>query len=119
MSTGSRFASSSPRSPGRAFFVPGVASGERREEQAYAHLRERVRADTQREPRARRIFSIDCRFGGRDCQFEVGQPDPVGGVPVLAIFDVGGEERYAVCLEEPGRAPLRLGRHVYAIDEFR
>ncbi len=115
MSTRFRFASSSPREPGRTFFVPGVAPGQ--EEQAYARLREEVRAETAREPRPRRIFSLDCRLDGRDGQFEVGRPDPIAGADVLAIFDVGGDDRYAVRTAGADGA-TRLGKHVYSVAEF-
>jgi hypothetical protein len=115
MSTRFRFASSSPRDPGRTFFVPGVEPGE--QERAYARLRDEVRAQTDRVPHPRRIFSLDCRLGGRDGQLAVGAPHPVGGADVLAIFDVGGEDRYAV-LADGETGATRLGKHVYAVAEF-
>ncbi len=115
MSTRFRFASSAAPETGRTFFVPGVEPGE--QEHVYARLREEVRALTDREPRSRRIFSLDCRLGGRDGQLAVGAPHPVGGADVLAIFDVGGEDRYAV-LADGETGATRLGKHVYAVAEF-
>jgi len=47
----------------------------------------------------------------------VGRPDPIAGADVLAIFDVGGEERYAVCTAGADPA-MRLGKHVYSVAEF-
>jgi hypothetical protein len=80
-------------------------------------LRAAVRADTEREPRARRIFSLDCRLAGRDCALEVGAADPLSGDPVLAIFDVGGDLPYSVVTA--GDTPLRLHKKtVYAVTEF-
>jgi hypothetical protein len=102
--------------PQPAFFVPGVKPGDGREEEAYERLRLAVRTDTELEPRARRIFSVGCRFAGHDCVIEVGAPDPVDGDAVLAIFDVGGSEPYSVCTA--GGATLRLGKRVYAVTEF-
>ncbi len=115
MSTRFRFASSAAPELGRSFFVPGVEPGE--QEHAYARLREEVRAQTDRVPHPRRIFSLDCRLGGRDGQLAVGCPHPVGGTDVLAIFDVGGEDRYAVLTAGEADA-TRLGKHVYAVAEF-
>ncbi len=115
MSTRFRFASSTASEPGRAFFVPGVEPGD--QERAYERLRAEVRAQTDCEPRSRRIFSLECRLGGRDGQVVVGHPDPLGEGEVLAIFDVGGQDRYAVCTT--GSEPTgRLGKHVYAVSEF-
>ncbi len=95
-----------------AFFVPG---GD--DERAYAALRSAAGDETGRAAKPRRIFSISCRVAGRDCEIAVGAPDPVGGATVLAIFDVGGNDRYVVLTERPG-AGLRLGRHVYGVCEF-
>jgi hypothetical protein len=115
MSTRFRFASSAAPETGRTFFVPGVEPAE--QEQVYARLREEVRALTDREPRSRRIFSVDCRVGGRDGQLAVGEPHPTGGGDVLAIFDLGGKDRYAVCTSDAGPSG-DLGKHVYAVSEF-
>jgi hypothetical protein len=115
MSTRFRFASSAAPETCRTFFVPGVEPGE--QEREYARLRAEVRAQTACEPRSRRIFSLDCRLGGRDGQVVVGQSDPLGEGDVLAIFDVGGQDRYAVCTTGTGPSG-RLGKHVYAVSEF-
>ncbi len=83
----------------------------------YDRLREAVRVHTDRAPRARRIFSLNCRLAGRDCALEVGAADPVSGEAVLAIFDVGGDEPYSVVTA--GDTPMRLHKKsVYAVTEF-
>ncbi len=96
------------------FFIPGIDGNQ---EVEYARLRGVVRDVTQREPRARRIFSLSCRMDGRDCEVAVGQADPVSGGSVLAIFDVGGTEPYSVIVADD--APLRLSkRTIYSVTEF-
>ena len=99
---------------GPRFFLPG--SGPEHEVD-YDRLRDAVRAETEREPRARRIFSLDCRLDGRDCALEVGATDPVSGEAVLAIFDVGGDEPYSVVTA--GSTAMRLRKKtVYSVTEF-
>jgi hypothetical protein len=103
-----------------AFFVPGHTdtAAQDAQEQEYQRLRGAVRQLTQREPRARRIFSVGCRYAGRDCVIEVGGPHPVEGDPVAAIIDVGGDTPYHVCTGGPDEAPLPLGKRVYTVTEF-
>lgn len=96
--------------------MPGVRAGGRRVEDAYDTLRAAVRTETGLEPRARRIFSVGCRLAGRDRHIEVGRPHPLSGEPVLAIFDVGGAQPYAVCTASG--ETLRLDKHVYWVTEF-
>lgn len=104
---------------GPAFFLPGAAAADGEQEREYERLRECVRADTSREPRARRIFSLACRLDGRDASIEVGRPCPLDGRDVVAIFDVGGDEPYSVYTTDDGSAPaIRLGKHVYFVTEF-
>lgn len=106
--------------PSPAFFVPGVKKGAAKDahEQEYERLRGAVRELAQREPRKRRIFSVGCRYAGRDCVIEVGGPHPLEGDPVLAIIDVGGDTPYHVCTGGPGDPPLPLGKRVYTVTEF-
>jgi len=102
-----------------AFFVPGQPSGSAAEKLAYAQMREDVGVDAGATPRARRIFSIDCRVAGQDCVVQVGSPDPVDGVEILAIFDVGGDMRYSVCTGADGPHPaLRLSKRIYGARDF-
>ena len=102
------------------FFVPQQEPGSLAEERQYERMRDAVGADSSREPRKRRIFSVGCRVAGKDCVVEVGRPDPVEGSEVLAIFNIRGEdEPFLVCTAGGSRHPaLRLGRHVYAVTEF-
>lgn len=107
-----------PSSHGPQFFMPGSESGPAETERCYETLRETVGTETGLSPRARRIFSISCRYKGSNAVFEVGQPVPGGAGSVLAILDVGGDQPYCVRLtgDEP---PLRLGKRLYALTEFR
>jgi hypothetical protein len=100
-----------------AFFCPAAGISAREGKRQYARLRDAVRTQTGREPRARRIFSVDCRLAGRDCRVEVGQPHPVRNEAILAIFDLGGPEPYAICTDAGGPA-LRLDKRVYLVTEF-
>jgi hypothetical protein len=95
------------------FFVPGADD----DEALYELLRDAARDEADTEPRARRIFSLGCRVAGHDCSIEVGEPDPVEGRTVLAIFDVGGAERYSIRTAHPGTG-FRVSRHVYWVTEF-
>jgi len=103
-----------------AFFVPGLKNkgAQDAQEEEYQRLCGAVRQLTQREPRARRIFSVGCRIAGRDCVIEVGGPHPVEGDPVLAIIDVGGDTPYHVCTGSAGDEPQPLGKRVYTVTEF-
>jgi hypothetical protein len=96
------------------FFVPGEEAGA---EALYEQLRNAAAAEAGSEPRQKRIFSLGCRVAGRDCSIEVGTPDPVEGRTVLAIFDLGGQDRYSIRTAYPG-AGLRISRHVYWVTEF-
>src|SRR4051812_31554973 len=82
-----------------AFFCPAAGMSARGGKRESPRLRDAVRRQTGREPRARRIFSVDCRLAGRDCKVEVGQPHPVRNEAILAIFDLGGAEPYAICTD--------------------
>jgi hypothetical protein len=100
-----------------AFFCPAPGVSAREGERHYVLLRDAVHAETQRKPRARRIFSVDCRVAGRDCHLEVGQPDPVSNEAIVAIFDLGASVPYAICTDSGGAA-RRLGKPVYQVTEF-
>jgi hypothetical protein len=98
--------------------MPGEEDGPAETERSYAALREAVRVETSLAPRARRIFSISCRLDGRECVLEVGRPAPSGTGSVLAILDVGGDLPFSVQMTG-GQPPLRLGRRLYSLTEFR
>ena len=101
-----------------AFFVPGVHADDGGQESAYEALRDIVRAQIGFEPKQRRIASVDCRFEGRDCRFEVGGVDPETTHEILAIIDVGGEQPFCVCTTDGSPTPRRLGRHAYDVTVF-
>lgn len=98
--------------------MPGEERGTVETERSYAALRQRVGADTSLTPTPKRIFNLACRFEGRDCTLEVGQPAPSGEGAVLAILHVGGDQPYVVEMTDD-QPPLRLGKRVYSITEFR
>ena len=100
-----------------AFFCPAEGMSAWEGTRQYARLRDAVRRQTGREPRDRRIFSVDCRLEGRDCRVEVGQAHPVRDEAILAIFDLGGPKPYAICTDAGGPA-LRLDKRVYLVTEF-
>jgi hypothetical protein len=85
-----RFGIGDPDRPFKKFFVPGARAGSRRAEQEYQELARAVRKTTGKVPTARRIFRVDeLEVGGRDEHNDV----------VLAIFDLGGKEPFAVCTD--------------------
>jgi hypothetical protein len=68
-------------------------------------------------PQQRRIQSLTCRHGGKDCVVEVGQPSPFDGTEVLAIVDLGHHAGFTVS-HASGAPDVQLGRHVYSVTEF-
>jgi hypothetical protein len=101
------------------FFVPGVDSPGERAEQAYRELRERSQRAAGCPARARRIFRLSCRCGGRDQEIEVGRPLEERSEVVVAIMDHGREAPFLVHTAA-GEAddPLRVRRPVYSVTEF-
>jgi hypothetical protein len=67
-----------------------------------------------------RIFKIDCRFEGSDCQIEVGKPLPGdhGDALVTAILDHGRDESFAVFTVEDSVQPTRVTRPAYEVTAF-
>lgn len=101
------------------FFLAGSESDSReRMEAAYSVLRERSQDAVGCAAKPRRIFRLDCRFEGSDCEIEVGRPLPHGGDLVVAILDHGREEPYAVHTGDGAHAPTRISRPVYDITDF-
>jgi hypothetical protein len=68
--------------------------------------------------RPRRIFKLDCRFEGRDCEIEVGRPMPFGGDVVVALLDHGREEAFVVHTLDGADPPTRVTRPVNAVTAF-
>ncbi|MDO8185006.1 hypothetical protein Q5424_04000 [Conexibacter sp. JD483] len=104
------------------FFVPGADASDADAEAAYAEIRRRAAADSGIEPRQRRIFRLWARRSGRDCITEVGRADPIHGLTVLAILDLGRREPYVIHCGNPGDADAavrdHVGCHVYAVTDF-
>jgi hypothetical protein len=99
------------------FFFAGVESDERAEA-AYVALRERSRITVGCNASARRIFRLDCRYEGSDCEIEVGRRLPQSDAVVAAILDHGREEAFAVYTLDAGDPPIRIARPVYAVTHF-
>jgi hypothetical protein len=100
------------------FFVAGNESDCGRAEEAYGELRERSQIAVGCAPRPRRIFKLDCRFEGCDCEIEVGRPLPHGDDIVVAILDHGREEAFVVYTLDGVDPPTRVARPVYAVTDF-
>jgi hypothetical protein len=72
------------------FFLAGLESDSEGAEAAYSELRERSQIAVGSAASPRRIFKLDCRFEGCDCEIEVGRPMPNDGEvtrPVHAVTD--------------------------------
>jgi hypothetical protein len=100
------------------FFLAGINADGERAEIAYLELRERSQLAVGCAARKRRIFKLDCRFEGCDCEIEVGRPLPHGGEVVVAILDHGREEPFAVYTVDATDAPTRVARPVYTVTDF-
>jgi hypothetical protein len=100
------------------FFFAGLESDGKLAEAAYMHLRERSHVAIGSDAKPRRIFSLDCRFEGSDCEIEVGKPLPHGGDVVVAILDHGREEPFVVFTNDEQGPLTRVTRPVYAVTEF-
>lgn len=100
------------------FFFAGAESDGELAESAYMELRERSRIAVGCNARPRRIFKLDCRYEGRDCEIEVGRPLPNSDAVVVAILDHGRDEAFAVYTLDEGEPPIRVTRPVYAVTDF-
>jgi hypothetical protein len=105
-----------------AFFIPGVTPDGRGIEDVYDKMRRSIELELGRPPRAQRIFRLWSRRGRLDCVTEVGQPDPLRGGTVIAIFDMGPHQPFIVCRQQqPGsRDGIReiLECSAYSVLEF-
>lgn len=102
------------------FFIP--ASPGRAGETAYQQLREQTERRMGRPPRRCRIMQIWTRRGNLDCITTVGDPDPIHGDVVTAIFDMGAHQPFVIYLQDSGNPPEQscevLGCHAYSVSEF-
>jgi hypothetical protein len=114
-----RFGIGDPDKPYRRFFFPGAKPGSRRGEQLYQEVSRAVRKTTGTQPKARRIFRLDCKIEGAEVQLTVGEEEPVNKDTVVAIFDLGGDERFAVCTDGTDDDPaFRLDAPEEGVLEF-
>ena len=81
-------------------------------------LRQRSRITVGCSASPRRIFKLDCRYEGSDCEIEVGRPMPDGGDVVVAILDHGREEAFVVHTLDGADPPTRVTRPVYGVTDF-
>ena len=100
------------------FFLAGINADGERAETAYRELRERSQVAIGCPARSRRIFKLECRFEGSDCEIEVGRPFGPDGDVVVAILDHGREEAYAVHTLDRAHPPTRVTRPVYTVTDF-
>jgi hypothetical protein len=101
-----------------SFFLAGIDSEHPGTEAAYSELRERSQVAVGCAAKQRRIFRLDCRFQGCDCEIEVGRPLPDGEDVVVAILDHGRDEAFVVHTLDGVDAPIRVGRPVYSVTDF-
>lgn len=91
-------------------------------ERFYEDLRETAEAGAGSVAHKRRIRSIACRRKGADCTIEVGDPEPVDGSVVVAIFQLGRDAFTIHCRDDDDLSGLRtIGisrRTVYAVTDF-
>ncbi len=100
------------------FFLAGSETDREGAEVAYRELRERSQIAVGCAARPRRIFKLDCRFEGCDCEIEVGRPLPHGGNVVVAILDHGRDESFVVHTLNGMDPPTRVTRPVYMVTDF-
>jgi len=81
-------------------------------------LRERSRITVGCGASPRRIFKLQCRYDGSDCEIEVGKPLPHSDAVVVAILDHGRHEAFAVYTLDTTDPPTRVARPVYAVTDF-
>ncbi len=100
-----------------AFFVAGQPA-ELGLEATYDRLRERSRVAFGSPAKRRRIFKLQCRLDGCDCEIEVGQPLPSGEDIVVAILDHGREQAFAVYTDADTGPAVRIAHPAYSVTEF-
>ena len=100
------------------FFLAGLESDSGLAEAAYIDLRDRSEVVVGCVAKPLRIFKLDCRFEGSDCEIEVGKPLPNGGAVVTAILDHGRDESFAVFTVEDSQLPTRVTRPAYEVTAF-
>jgi hypothetical protein len=104
------------------FFVPGLVDKVKSTQDAYTRMRKQVEVGMGRPPREQRILELWTRRGNLDCVTTVGEPDPICGELVMAIFDMGPHQPFLVCHQNDAH-PVEisyavLGDSAYAVSEF-
>jgi hypothetical protein len=105
-----------------AFFIPGIPEHAASAHQTYSEMRKQIEQRMGRAPRDSRIRELWTRRGNLDCHTTVGQPDPICGHTVMAIFDMGPHQPFVVC-HQHGTGTLDasyevLDTNAYAVAEF-
>ena len=102
------------------FFIPTGAGSNG--ETTYQRLRLQTELRMGRAPSHRRIRELWTRRGSLDCVTTVGQPDPVCGELVIAIFDMGHGRPFVVYRQDPIDPETStcevLGNNAYEVSEF-
>jgi hypothetical protein len=99
------------------FFIPGVGPLDTAAETIYRQLGERSAFAAGIAATPRRIFRLNCRIESHDCEIEVGRPMPDRGGDVVAIFDHGRHDGFAVHIRDL-LEPVRVGSRVYSVEDF-
>jgi hypothetical protein len=105
-----------------AFFIPGLATHGPSLQATYGEMRKQIERRMGRPPRERRILELWTRRGNLDCVTIVGEPDPICGDTVMAIFDMGPHQPFLV-YHQHGTTPLDtryevLDANAYDVAEF-
>ena len=91
-------------------------------EGVYQQLRKQTEMRMGRPPSQRRIMELWTRRGNVDCVTTVGEPDPIWGDIVTAIFDMGSHQPFIVYCQHPNnpreQACEVLGCNAYSFSEF-
>jgi hypothetical protein len=102
------------------FFIP--ASQGQAGEGVYQQLRKQTELRMGRPPSQRRILELWTRRGNVDCVTTVGEPDPIWGDIVTAIFDMGSHQPFVVYRQHPSNPHEQtcevLGCNAYSFSEF-
>jgi hypothetical protein len=102
------------------FFIPVGPDGD--EEGTYQRLRLQTQLRMGRAPSHRRIRELWTRRGSLDCTTTVGEPDPICGEVVIAIFDMGPNRPFVVYCQDSSDPEATacevLGPSAYTVSEF-
>ena len=107
--------------PVTSFFIPGLVDNPS-VQSTYEQMRRLAERRMGRAPRDRRIIELWTRRGNVDCVTTVGEPDPICGDTVIAIFDMGPHQPFLV-YHRRGDVPFDIGCEVlegnaYDVAEF-